>query len=159
MVAHSRQELIDEAMKLWKQHGSDYRSLLRDYEKLLNQKRDLMKTGRMRKTSLDPIKKSDLREYPKIKFLDYNDEREAEYFLSLLDNREIVLIVKEVKDFADSALTQTLKAKVYDYDYQIRHRDDRKSIYALDPESCKGSGKHSHRRQLSYTASLNVNEK
>ena len=159
MVAHSRQELIDEAMKLWKQHGSDYRSLLGDYEKLLDQKRNLIKTGRMRKTRLEPIKKSDLREYPKIRFLDYNDEREARYFLTLLDSKEIISVIKEVENFANSALTQTLKARVYDYDYQIRHRDDRRSIYALDPEACKGSGKHSHRRQLSYTANLNVSEK
>ena len=94
MVAHSRQELIDEAMKLWKQHGSDYRSLLGDYEKLLDQKRDLIKTGRMRKTRLEPIKKSDLREYPKIRFLDYNDEREARYFLTLLDSKEIISVIK-----------------------------------------------------------------
>ena len=160
MVVHSRQELIDEAMKLWKQHGSDYRSLLGDYEKLLNQKRDMIKTGRMRKTRLEPIKKSDLKEYPKIRFLDYNDESDARHYLTLLDSKEIAYIIKRIEDeFANSALTQTLKARIYDYDYQIRHCDDRRSIYALNPESCKSSGKHSHRRQLSYTANLNVSEK
>lgn len=155
----SRQELINVALDLWKKHGSDYRSLLRDYYRLLEEKRDLIRTGKLRKTRLDAIKKTDLKRYPEIEFLDYNDEREAKYYINMLDSKIIADIILEIEDFTKSDLTQTLKAKVFDYKYQIRHCNDRKSIYGLDPGACKGKGRHSHRTQLSYTANLNVSEK
>ena len=155
----SRQELISKANILWKKYSSEYRVLLDNYYYLLELKRALMKSGQMKKMSLGPIKKSDLREYPAIEFLDYCTEYEAMHYIGMLDNGEISRIIREVEDFNNSALTQTLRAKVYDFNHQIKTRDVRKSIYALDPSACKGKGRHSHRTQLSYTANLNVSEK
>ncbi len=155
----SRQELIEKAIVLWRRHGSDYRTLLKEYHNLLEQKRKMIKSGEMRRIRLDTIKKSDLALYPEIEFLDYSDEIEAKHYISLLDNHEIVYNINLVKSFAESALTKTLKARVYDYDYQIRHCKDRKSIYGINPEACSGKGRHTHQTQLSYTASLNVSEK
>lgn len=160
MAAHlSRQELIDEAIRVWKKYSCEYRVLLDNYYYLLGLKRALIETGQMKRVRLDTIKKSMLDEYPDIEFLSYMSESDALHHIKLLDNGEIYCIIREVNAFAESALTQTLRAKVYDYNHQIQTRDVRKSIYALDPSACKSKGKHSHRTQLSYTASLNINDK
>ena len=161
MVEHysSRKELIDRANFLWKRYGSEYRVLVDNYNYLLELKRALIKSGQMKKMPLEPIKISALREYPEIGFLDYRLESEAMHFIELLDNAEIAHIIKEIEDYADSPLTRTLRAKIYDFNHQIQHRDVKRSIYGISPEACSGKGRHSHRTQLSYTASLNINEK
>ena len=161
MVEHSetRQELLKEANALWKKYGSEYRNLVGDYHRLLKKRREMMKTGQMKKMPLGTIKKSALSEYRPIKFLDYVSETEAMAFIKSLDDKEIMCVIKDIKDFNESALTQTLRAKVFDFDYQIRHCNTEKSIYALDPGACKGNGRHSHRTQLSYTGGLNVSDK
>ena len=156
----TRQELIERAIVLWRKYNWDYRNLLTKYNELLEKKREMIKSGEMRKTRLDLIKKSELARYPDdIDFLNYGDEREAKRYIRLLANQDIIRIINQVEEFVDSALTQTLKSKIYDYDYQIRHSGDRRSIYGLNPDACKGKGKHSHHTQLSFTANLNVSEK
>ena len=160
MVEHyNRQELIDRANALWKKYGSEYRVLLDNYYYLLGLKRSLIRSGQMKKMPLEPIKKSSLKEYPVIELLDCRLESEAMSYIKLLANSEIARIIHEIEEFADSPLTRTLRAKIYDYNYQIQHKDVRKSIYGVDPNACSGKGRHSHRTQLSYSAGLNVSEK
>ncbi len=161
MLGHftCRKELINEANILWKKYGSEYRILLDNYNYLLELKRALIKSGQMRKVRLDAIRKGYLKEYPIIEFLDYTSESEAMHYINMLDSREIYYIIVAIEDFAESALTQTLKAKVYDFNHQIQNRDARRSIYALDPDACKSRGKHSHHTSLSFTSGLNVSEK
>lgn len=160
MVEHSgREELIERANFLWKKYGSEYRVLPDNYHYLLGLKRALIQTGQLKKVRLEPINKTMLREYPVIDFLEYRLENEAMRYINLIDTAAIACIIQEVEDYADSPLTRTLRAKVYDYNHQIQHRDVRKSIYGLNPEACSSKGKHSHRTQLSYTANLNVSEK
>lgn len=149
-----REKLISEAIALWKKHGSEYRVLLDNYYYLLELKRALIETGQMRKISLEPIKKSSLKEYPVIKFLDYCSESDAMHYIKLLDNGKIFCIIREIEEFDKSSLTQTLRAKVYDYNHQIQHRDTKKSLFALDPEACKGGGKHTRPTRLSYSESV-----
>ena len=158
-MEHYREDLIAEAMVLWKKFGSEYRVLLDNYYYLLGLKRALIETGQMRKISLEPIKKSSLKEYPVIKFLDYCSESDAMHHIKLLDNGNIFCIIREIEEFDKSALTQTLRAKVYDFNHQIQNRDARRSIYALDPDACKSRGRHSHYTPLSFTSGLNVSEK
>ena len=60
----TRQELIERAIVLWSKYNRDYRNLLTKYNELLEKKREMIKSGEMRKTRLDLIKKSELARYP-----------------------------------------------------------------------------------------------
>ena len=125
MLGHftCRKELINEANILWKKYGSEYRILLDNYNYLLELKRALIKSGQMRKVRLDAIRKGYLKEYPIIEFLDYTSESEAMHYINMLDSREIYYIIVAIEDFAERALTQTLKQKVYDFNHHIQNKD------------------------------------
>ena len=144
LYRNRREELIDEAMRLWVKHGFEYRTLLSNYNYLLGIKRGLGIKP------LSAIKKSALDEYPSIPFLDLCDQSKAIKYLNMLDNGSICVIVNNIRRFIDSPITVTLRSRVCDYKYEIRHYTERSNpmAYAINPDKCT-SGRHTHQKKIS----------
>lgn len=151
----TREKLIFETIRLWKKYGAEYRTLLDDYYYNLGNKRELMKRKMMKKMPLEPIRKKWLDEYPDIPLLNYRCETDVERYLRCLDTSCILRCKEEIEGFATSALTETLRSKIYDYAYQIKNRDVKKSDMAMSPEACKG-GRHTRRTKMSQSTELNI---
>ena len=68
-------QIFERTMRLWGMYGEEYRNILKEYESLLQQKRDL------KVKPIGKIKDSSLREFPIINFLYLDDEKKAEEYI------------------------------------------------------------------------------
>ena len=128
MVEHY-QMLFERAMKLWRERGEDYRTMLREYEDLLFQKRILGISP------LNKVKATVLKEWPEIPFLDTLAEEDATEFLLNLPESEITGVVIAIDLWVDSYVYNTVKAHIYDYRYEVRHHGEHKNPFGIDPDS------------------------
>ncbi len=135
MAHYDRGKLTEKAMGLWHRVGEDYRTKISRYESLLAQKREL------KLLPLRPIRKRDLKEYPKIPFLDITEEDKAEEFLRNLPDHRLASLVDRIEYVINCDYTYcSLTNKILEYSRQIRNRGQKKSPYAMDPDRCYNTG-------------------
>lgn len=144
MVVHSTKnrysKIFERTMNLWERYGEEYRTILKDYYNLLEEKR------RLNIRPLDKIKESTIREFPVISFLYFDDYRSAEEYLLSLTPSQLVEVMTDVDLYADSKVRRDLLTRIFDYKYVIRTKDARKSKYAMSPEACGSGRRDSHHR-------------
>jgi hypothetical protein len=127
-------QIFERTMRLWGMYGEEYRNILKEYESLLQQKRDL------KVKPIGKIKDSSLREFPIINFLYLDDEKKAEEYLLNLTESQLKDLMADIDLYVDGKLRRDLLARITDYKQQIRLKKNGKSMYAIDPDSC-GCGK------------------
>ena len=131
-------------MRLWGLYGEEYRNILKEYESLLQQKRDL------KISPIGKIKDSSLREFPIINFLYLDDEIKAEEYLLNLTESQLKDLMADIDLYVDGKLRRDLLARITDYKQQIRLKKNGKSMYAINPESCGCGKKCSLHREPEY---------
>ena len=113
MVVHSTKnrysKIFERTMNLWERYGEEYRTILKDYYNLLEEKR------RLNIRPLDKIKESTIREFPVISFLYFDDYRSAEEYLLSLNPSQLVDVMTDVDLYADSKVRRDLLARIFDY--------------------------------------------
>ena len=107
-------QIFERTMRLWGFYSEEYRNILKEYESLLQEKRDL---------NISPINKirdSSLREFPIINFLYLDDERKAEEYLLNLTESQLKDLMADIDLYVDGKLRRDLLARITDYKQQIR---------------------------------------
>ena len=127
-------QIFERTMRLWGLYGEEYRNILKDYESLLQEKRE------KRIRPFHKIKESSLREFPIINFLYLDDEEKAEEYLLNLTESQLKDLMADIDLYVDGKLRRDLLARITDYKQQIRLKKNGKSMYAIDPDAC-GCGK------------------
>lgn len=143
MVARSKNhyaKIFEETMNLWEKYGEEYRTILKEYHTLLEEKR------RLNIRPLNKIKESAIREFPVISLLYFDDYRSAEEYLLSLTSLQLMEVMADVVLYSDSKLRRDLLAHNFDYRYEIRTRNVRKSKYAMNPDACGSGRRDSHHR-------------
>lgn len=143
MVARSKNhyaKIFEETMNLWGKYGEEYRTILKEYHTLLEEKR------RLNIRPLNKIKESAIREFPVISLLYFDDYRSAEEYLLSLTSLQLMEVMTDVVLYSDSKLRRDLLAHNFDYRYEIRTRNVRKSKYAMSPDACGSGRRDSHHR-------------
>ena len=123
-------QIFERTMRLWGLYGEEYRNILKDYESLLQEKRE------KRIRPFHKIKESSLREFPIINFLYLDDEEKAEEYLLNLTESQLKDLMADIDLYVDGKLRRDLLARITDYKQQIRLKKNGKSMYAIDPDSC-----------------------
>lgn len=158
----ARDELIEEALILWKKYAIEYRTLLGDYENNLKIKKAFNEDPRMKKKyngkelKLKKISKLFLRDFPDdIEILKFNCESDVNTYLSLLDVSKIQVIILDIKRFAKEPIVEELRSSNYDFKRQVKKLDDTKNYKSsMSPDAC-GCGKHSKHTKISYGGDVN----
>ena len=143
MVARSKNhyaKIFEETMHLWEKYREEYRTILKEYHTLLEEKR------RLNIRPLNKIKESAIREFPVISLLYFDDYRSAEEYLLSLTSLQLMEVMADVVLYSDSKLRRDLLAHNFDYRYEIRTRNVRKSKYATSPDACGSGRRDSHHR-------------
>ncbi len=141
MVAHyDRRELTNTAMELWRRYGEDYRTKVIRYRFLLDAKRAF------KLFPLCAISESDIKNYPQIPFLRIIWEDEAQAFLANLPVHRLSALVDRIEYVVDFDYTYcSLTNRIQEYERQIRHRNDKRCIYAMNPDCCTAFGANRRR--------------
>ena len=141
MAPYTRQKTenksVQRAMDLWKIYGEKYRTNVQRYKELLAKKREL------KIYPLNALKKRILNAYPEIPFLRIEDKDEALAFLEVMRASQIKRLIEYIEYVVEYDYAYcTINSRIVDYDFEIRHRNDRRSPLAIDPKcvrkSCKG---------------------
>lgn len=141
MAPYTRQKTenksVQRAMDLWKIYGEKYRTNIQRYKELLAKKREL------KIYPLNALKKRILNAYPEISFFRIEDKDEALAFLEGMRVSQIKRLNEYIEYVVEYDYAYcTICSRIVDYDFEIRHRNDRRSRYAIDPNcvrtSCKG---------------------
>lgn len=130
-------EIFDDTLKLWEKYSKEYREIVPEYQRLLEEKR------KKNILPLNPIKRTAIGDFPNITLLRISDEEEAiEYMLNV---REEYLrdVRRKILSYIGSKLRADLIAKIGDYRYQIRRHDTPKTALAMSAEAC-GNGRHTN---------------
>lgn len=121
IIKENKYDVVNDAMYLWGVYSDLYRNLPEEYERLLEEKRTLG-------LKLHTITKSDLKDYPEIKFLKLETSEEAKEYL--LDKRpsEIQAIIRDIKSMAGTNYAfRTLRNNVEESIRQIKKARDKTS--------------------------------
>lgn len=174
----SREELIDGAIKVWKKHGDDYRTILSEYNAFINiidnKDKYLEKFNELgiEVPELEEFKRLDelfLDEYPKIPYLGINDKRQTRKYLEMLDSYIILEQLKEAERFNDYPIVMALRERLIHLEQifwrgngngrysKVNAKSYKNNAAAIDPRYCS-SGKHSRGRKVSCMGGVNVNE-
>ena len=137
-------QIFERTMRLWGFYSEEYRNILKEYESLLQEKREL------NVTPINKIKDSSLREFPIINFLYLDDERKAEEYLLNLTESQLKDLMADIDLYVDGKLRRDLLARITDYKQQIRLKKNGKSMYAMDPDACGCGKKCSLHREREY---------
>ena len=125
----AREELETTIEKLWLRHSKRYCTLIPEYEKLLQEKRDL------KIKVLNPVNKSVLDEIPEIELLRAKSlksfHRKLKKYSAGRLSAEIIRIERMISGYA----YRTVEDRICDYKYEIRHHGEkrRNSVY-MDPD-------------------------
>ena len=123
-----RQALVDRAMELWYIHGESYRSLLPRYYALREE---------MRKKKIpvkDGIPKCVLTSIPEVDFLNIRDRNEALRHLDGSSVASLKLIIAKIEDLSINYVYNTVKWRIADYAYRVKHYQDNRSGFGIDPD-------------------------
>ena len=149
----TRDELIDEAVVLWKKHGVSYRTLMVDYHNNLKIRRKLgLKVNRLNRLFLD--------EYPDIPYMEFGAISQVKEYLRTLDTWYILAQVNKARTFDDTDIVKALLGHKNSSERMFQaYMDERKNgrrdySAAINPDAC-GSGKHFNRTRISYSGDVN----
>lgn len=124
--------LSEKALSLWDKYHTEYQTILSDYRKLLETKREMgLRLNKINKTTLD--------DFPVIPFLDIASEEEAIEALFKMEEISLLKLVIQIEGYSDSKVRNDLRAKVFDYKVEIRMAKLRKEFngkYSMNPERC-----------------------
>ena len=140
-------ELLKQAMNLWNDYGTEYRTLVPTYQELLKQKR---------KENIKPLRKlckTDLEEYPGIDFLELEEEKEAEDYLLKLRENKLANLIYEIDKFVDSRIRRILLGRILDYKQQIRLSKCDSTPLAMDPDY---GASHTSRRRFRKSTKIDA---
>ena len=127
-------------MELWRRYGEDYRTKVIRYRFLLDAKRAF------KLFPLCAISESDIKNYPQIPFLRIIWEDEAQAFLANLPVHRLSALVDRIEYVVDFDYTYcSLTNRIQEYERQIRHRNDKRCIYAMNPDCCTAFGANRRR--------------
>lgn len=133
MVLYTQEEtqymkLVRRAMELWDLYGEKFRNGVDDYYQLLQQKREL------RIYPLQVLYGKVLKAFPKEPFLSIDGRAKAEEYLSELSDSEIQWLNDRIEYIVEHDYAyRCVMTKIFEYRYQIRHHDDRKIEFGVDP--------------------------
>ena len=128
MVAHSRQqELFQEVLNLWSIYQGELKSLISEYEYLLNEKRKL------EIKPLNRIKKTDLEMISTPEILEISSINEVKKYLTGLSEGQLRSVIYNINSYKDSYLRHTLKIKICDFKHEIQRSDLDKRRYRYMP--------------------------
>lgn len=140
------QELRQRALEAWKEHSEEYRSLIPKYQSLLSKKRWLKANERGYKSMpLRKLNKSILEELEHIPFFDITSENEAIDYIGTLESKDLRYLLMTIDHALDSCAFRTIKARIGDYEFQIRNFKLRSS-FGYDPTYPVSSGHRSYSR-------------
>ena len=121
ILKEDKYDVVNDAMYLWGVYSNMYRNLPEEYERLLKEKREL---GLKLKT----INKSELKDYPEIKFLELETSEEAKEYLLDKKPSEIEVIIHDIKAMANTNYAfRTLRTRVAESYQQIKKAKDKTS--------------------------------
>ncbi|MBQ1298794.1 hypothetical protein IIY24_03110 [Candidatus Saccharibacteria bacterium] len=135
LTENEREELIAKAMRLWKSPGATFRSLPEEYRGAIE---ECEKMGVKPPAFVTP---KILREYPRDAFLSIKSEERARRYIASLANTSLVRTVEEAEVHLGYSYFHNFKSAVYDLKWWLRHRNDRRCQFGVDPNSCQGKGK------------------
>ena len=104
----SREELINEAISLWRSYGDNYRIFWRCVKGIKNDG-----DPRIHKRITNDIKE----QFPEIAFLKIDDENAALEYLNELEDRRIEFVIEQVRFLKDNFSYRTLEARMVDCKY------------------------------------------
>ena len=115
--------LREKALHLWDMYSESYNNIIPEYEELLEKKREL---GLV----LRPIKKTDLREFPKSEFLSITNRDIAKKYLDEKSEIEHLVIIHQVELIVnEDYVYRTLITKVSEYKAEIKKASIKRSAY------------------------------
>lgn len=113
---------VQDAMYLWGLHGKKYRTLVSEYNELLDRKRELG-------IALQRISEKELKNFPEIEFLYIEGEVEAKEYLADRSPKEISRLCREITNMVETDYVyRTLCSKVEDFRAQIRKKTEPQKI-------------------------------
>lgn len=130
-----RQLCTETALEYWDHYAYLYVTWLPRYYALMEEKRALKLRGHA-------LKKEILDEFPDIPFFKLKTREEAESFVDGLSKHELDVLLHEIKCGIESRSYRTVKAKVYDLGYMVRHAKQKKSMFGYDPDYIKSKSYH-----------------
>lgn len=114
----SYNDLVDKALRLWRQYSEIYQTLPSLYAAKLKEAQAIAKNE-----SLAPLKNRDLKAYPDIEFLKKTSEEEAEDYLMDLTEGSLILLIEEIESMPKTnAGYKGMKSKISDYDFIIKKK-------------------------------------
>ena len=116
----TKEDMQEKAEVLWERYGERYRNLIPEYQKLLARKRELGLKP------LNAIKAETLKEVPEIEFLSIRSKKEAKRFIKKMIYSELSMAILKTELMVDGYAFRTIEAHIWDFRYEIQHRDDRK---------------------------------
>ena len=125
--------LLEELMALWDKYSEEYCSIIDEYNELLEKKRSMG-------LKLNKINKADLKDFPKIHFLEIENEDGAINYLLKKDETDMKRLIVELQEnYVESKIRYDLISKIWDYKYTIRMAKIRQTYdgtLSMDPSAC-----------------------
>ena len=135
-----RRNLIDTALRLYAKHSEEYRTIIPRYNQLLEKKREL---------KIEPLRKlnaSTIAGFPEIKMFRFEEENDLLNYLDTISSYELSLEINQIYRYLESAELVTIRSRVYDFDYEVKHINSYKSTFGIDPDRVTHSRFHSATR-------------
>ena len=129
-----RRELEEIAVRLYAKHSEEYRTIIPRYQELLKKKQEL-KINPLRKLSVSIIAG-----FPEIKMFRFEEENDLLNYLDTISSYELSLEINQIYRYLESAELVTIRSRVYDFDYEVKHINSYKSTFGIDPDRVSRSG-------------------
>ena len=125
-----RDLLVRDLMEMWGLYGFEHRTMLQRYHELIELREQMGIKPLLR------VKQAILKDFPENGFLDRKTKEEAEEFLSDLTMSEMKYLLRLIDDYVYSMPRRTIKGRIEDFEYELRHKDDEKSQFGMLAEDC-----------------------
>lgn len=125
----TKRELMEHCLALWRMYGRTYSTLISDYD-------DAIKELKKMKRNLRKVSREDMRDLPKIPFLELESMDEAKSFLSELDERGMRILTKSIENLRYNVAYNGMKAVIANA--RCKKSTNRPLSYT-DPDSRNGS--------------------
>lgn len=144
----SSQELKDQALRAWRTYAEDYRNLIPEYFRLLEEKKRIRESvPGCKQMPLRKLSNVTLKELVKIPFFDLETYEEAKIYADDLDYHGLNQLVATIHTALGSYSYVTIRAKIFDYKFEIDNCQSRKPAVAYDPNyPCKSGPRFNSKR-------------
>ncbi len=108
-------------LRIWEDHHLDYQKLHFDYEAIYEKMvEEKLKTGR---NVFDHV----MRQFPNIKYLQFEDYGDARRFLCKLDEKDLIELIEVLDDFYESVPYRELYSTICLYNDKLARKGKKKS--------------------------------